>query len=106
MSDDEKAMQTENLFRSAANRYSVERAGEYIDAQLGSASSITIGDRTVNTREEALMYAAAMIYADNEEFPFEVDIEDKIVKTEIADITDAVISRKNSKTQEKQPWED
>lgn len=106
MSDDEKAMQTENLFRSAANRYSVERAGEYIDAQLGSASSITIGDRTVNTREEALMYAAAMIYAANEEFPFEVDIEDKIVKTEIADITDAVISRKNSKTQEKQPWED
>ena len=52
------------------------------------------------------MYAAAMIYAANEEFPFEVDIEDKIVKTEIADITDAVISRKNSKTQEKQPWED
>ena len=105
LSDEEKALQTENLFRSAVNRYSVERAGEYIDAKLGSSSSITIGSRSVNTREEALMYAAAMIYAANSEFPFDVEIEDKIVKTEIADITGAVISRKNNKKQEKRSWE-
>ena len=105
LSDEEKALQTENLFRSAVNRYSVERAGEYIDAKLGSSSSITIGSRPVNTREEALMYAAAMIYAANSEFPFDVEIEDKIVKTEIADITGAVISRKNNKKQEKWSWE-
>ncbi|MGN1333510.1 MAG: Wadjet anti-phage system protein JetA family protein [Anaerovoracaceae bacterium] len=105
LSDEEKAMQTEELFRSSVNRYSVERTGEYFDAILGSGNSAAIGDSPLETREEALMYAAAMIYSDNIEFPFEIKIEDRIVKTEIADITGAVIFRKCNKNQENKPWE-
>lgn len=40
------------------------------------------------------MYAAAMLYAQNEEFPYDVQLSEGIVKTEIADITNVMITRK------------
>ena len=46
------------------------------------------------SKEEALMIAAAMLYAKNAEFPYEVRIKDEKVSTKIADISNVVISRK------------
>jgi len=40
------------------------------------------------------MIAAAMLYAKNAEFPYEVRIKDEKVSTKIADISNVVISRK------------
>lgn len=41
------------------------------------------------------MYAAAMAYTGNEEFPFEVELGEKTVETETAEISGARIIRKN-----------
>ena len=55
---------------------------------------MSIKERTIQTKEEILMYAAAMLYANNEEFPYEVRIPEEVVMTEIADITNMTIIRK------------
>ena len=44
---------------------------------------MSIKERTIQTKEEILMYAAAMLYANNEEFPYEVRIPEEVVMTEI-----------------------
>ena len=56
--------------------------------------SMELKEKGVQTKEEALMIAAAMLYAKNAEFPYEVRIKDEKVSTKIADISNVVISRK------------
>ena len=59
------------------------------------AESLVIGEKPILSREEVLMYAAAMAYAGNEEFPFEVELGDETVETETAEISGARIRRKS-----------
>lgn len=94
LSEEEKRQQTERLFNSSPNRYSVDKVGFFLDVQLGSEAQINIKEKTIRTKEEALMYAAAILYAKNAEFPFEIQLSEKVVKTEIADMTDITISKK------------
>lgn len=94
LSEEEKRLQTEELFRSAPNRYSVERVGDFLDVKLGSARQFSLREKKIRTKEEALMYAAAMLYAGNEEFPYQVSMRGDVVSTEIADISNLLISRK------------
>ena len=94
LSDEEKSRQTEALFHSAPNRYSVERVGDFLDVQMGSDKAISIKEKSVKSREEALMYAAAMLYAKNAEFPFEVQVSDEVVRTDIADISNVKVSKR------------
>ncbi len=94
LSEEEKQAQTENLFKSAPNRYSVERVSNFLDVQLGSRRKLSIKDKWIQEKEEILMYAAAMIYAKNEEFPYEIQLSDDMVKTELADISNMTVTRK------------
>lgn len=94
LSEEEKRMQTEKLFHSSPNRYSVDRVSTFLDVQLGSEAEMNIREKTLQTKEEILMYAAAMLYAKNEEFPYDIQMSEKIVKTEIADITDMIVIKK------------
>lgn len=94
LSEEEKSLQTERLFNSSLNSYSVDRVSAFLDVQLGSENEMSIKERTIQTKEEILMYAAAMLYANNEEFPYEVRIPEEVVMTEIADITNMTIIRK------------
>lgn len=94
MSEEEMQKRTENLFASAPNRYAPARVGAYLDEALGLDVSMELKEKGVQTKEEALMIAAAMLYAKNAEFPYEVRIKDEKVSTKIADISNVVISRK------------
>lgn len=94
LSEDERNAQTEELFRKAPNRYSVERVSGFMDVQMEGQEKISIKEKQVRTKEEALMYTAAMLYARNEEFPYEIRISDEEVRTEIADMSNVFISRK------------
>ena len=94
LSEDERNAQTEELFRKAPNRYSVERVSGFMDVQMEGQEKISIKEKQVRTKEEALMYTAAMLYARNEEFPYEIWISDEEVRTEIADMSNVFISRK------------
>ena len=90
----EVAQKLADDYGSAPNRYAPARVGAYLDEALGSDVSMELKEKGVQTKEEALMIAAAMLYAKNAEFPYEVRIKDEKVSTKIADISNVVISRK------------
>ena len=94
LSEEEKLAQTEELFRKAPNRYSVEKVSGFMDVQMEGQEKISIKEKPVRTKEEALMYTAAMLYAGNGEFPYQVQIKDEEVEKEVADMSNVVISRK------------
>lgn len=94
LSEEEKLAQTEELFRKAPNRYSVEKVSGFMDVQMEGQEKISIKEKAVRTKEEALMYTAAMLYAGNGEFPYQVQITDEEVEKEVADMSNVVISRK------------
>ena len=94
LSEEEKLAQTEELFRKAPNRYSVEKISGFVDVQMDGQEKISIKEKPVRTKEEALMYTAAMLYAGNGEFPYQVQITDEEVEKEAADMSNVVISRK------------
>ncbi len=94
LSEEEKRKQTEKLFHSSPNRYSVDRVSAFLDVQLGGEEEMNIKEKVIQTKEEILMYAAAMLYAKNEEFPYDIKLSKELVKTEIADITDMTIIKK------------
>lgn len=93
-SDEEKRLRTERLFNSSPNRYSVDRVRNFLDIKLGTEKQFHMKENTVQTKEEVLMYAAAMLYAKNEEFPYDVELSEEVVWTEIADITNMTLSKK------------
>ena len=94
LSEEEKLAQTEELFRKAPNRYSVEKVSGFMDIQMDGREKISIKEKQVRTKEEALIYTAAMLYAGNREFPYQIQITDEEVAKEIADMSNVVISRK------------
>lgn len=94
LSEEEKRRQTEKLFHSSPNRYSVDRVSAFLDVQLGGEDEMNIKEKVIQTKEEILMYAAAMLYAKNEEFPYDINLSKGLVKTEIADITDMTVMKK------------
>ena len=94
LSEEEKLAQTEELFRKAPNRYSVEKVSGFMDVQMEGQEKISIKEKPVRTKEEALMYTAAMLYAGNGEFPYQVQITDEEVEKEVADMSNIVIFRK------------
>lgn len=94
LSEEEKRRQTEKLFHSSPNRYSVDRVSAFLDVQLGGEDKMNIKEKVIQTKEEILMYAAAMLYAKNEEFPYDINLSKGLVKTEIADITDMTVMKK------------
>lgn len=94
LSEEEKRLQTEKLFNSSPNRYSVDRVSTFLDVQLGSENEMSIKEKTIQTKEEILMFAAAMLYAKNEEFPYDIQLSEETVKTEIADITNMTVIKK------------
>lgn len=94
LSEEEKKMQTERLFNGSTNRYSVDRVSTFLEVQLGSENAMNIKEKSIRTKEEILMYAAAMLYARNAEFPYDIQLSKETVRTEIADITDMTVSKK------------
>lgn len=94
LSDEEKRLQTEKLFNSSPNRYSVDRVSTFLGTQLGIENQISIKEKVIQTKEEALMFAAAMLYAKNEEFPYDIQLSEETVKTEVAEITNVTVVKK------------
>ena len=61
---------------------------------IESLKEMSLLEKSVKTKEEVLMYTAAMLYAQNEEFPYDLQLTEETVKTEIADMTNMKIVRK------------
>jgi hypothetical protein len=94
LSDEEKRQKTEAIFESAQNRYALDRVGKFLQSELGKDKKISLKERQIGSREAALMYAAAMLYAGNDEFPYKLELCDEMIKNDIVDINNIVITKK------------
>lgn len=94
LSEEEKRLRTESLFQAAKNRYSVERVTAFLDTQLGSRDRLSLGEQEIRTKEEALMYAAAMLYANHGEFPYEIRWTEEILQTKVADMSHMTVRKR------------
>ena len=60
---------------------------------IGSIGSVDVEKPVQRTKEEAIMFAAAMLYAKNIEFPYEIELSEEMVKTDVADINNMKICK-------------
>ena len=93
LSEEEKAAQTESLFHTSPNRYSIERVSEYLDQALGKRNSMALHEDPPERKEELMAISAAMMYSGNEEFPYQISLLDGMAESESGKISDARISR-------------
>ena len=93
LSAEEVGMLTEALFTHAPNRYAVTRADQFLDALMENSDRMETKQHPPRSREEAMMYAATMMYAGNREFPYQVEVQDGLVQSEVADLSSMVITR-------------
>ena len=54
-------------------------------------------EQNVTTREDALMFAAALMYSGIEEFPYEVELKEDFAETKIARISNMKIQKKEER---------
>lgn len=94
LSEEEKSRLTERLFDSSKNRYSVDRVRNFLDVQFGGNDTMNIKEKTIQTKEEILMYTAAMLYSKNREFPYDIQLSEEMITTEVADITNITVTKK------------
>ena len=94
LSDPEKQSRTRDLFENTSDRFAVSRVESFLAAKMGNVRKLSTGEEQPRTREEAMMYAASMMYADNEEFAYEVEVKGSVTRGAIATMSDLVIRKK------------
>ena len=94
LSLDEKRRLTQELLTEAPDRYSIEKVRQYFDAMPFYQDRLSVGEYTIETREDAMMVAAAVIYSGTAGFPYEAEFGRGMVETEIASISNITIKRK------------
>ncbi|WP_333651652.1 Wadjet anti-phage system protein JetA family protein [Lacrimispora sp.] len=95
LSDDEKAKLTQELLHKYPERYSASQAADYFERLFDGKKSITISEQSIQSRDDAMMMAASIMYSSSEEFPFEVEFLEGMIETEVATISNIRIKRKN-----------
>lgn len=94
LSDAEKEKLTRELLYEYTDRYSVGQVAGYFGNLLKDKTSITTSEQNIQTREDAMMIAASIIYSGGDEFPYEVEFLGGVIETEIASISNIKIKRK------------
>ncbi|MDD3220055.1 MAG: DUF5716 family protein [Lachnospiraceae bacterium] len=83
LSEEEKARLTRELLFEYPDRYSVKQAAEYFDRLLREKESVMPDKAMIQTRVDAMMVAASIIYSGSGEFPYEVEFLPGMIETEI-----------------------
>ena len=94
ISDEELADATGKMFEQAPNKYSVKRVSAFIDGVMGSGDEWQLKGHQIKERSEALMYAGVMAYQANDEFPYDVEVDEEETDTGLAYISDIKVRRR------------
>lgn len=94
LTEEEKNRITEELMNNSINPYSLERTNDFFELLFKESELPLIKSKYIKNKEEALMFASAFIYSEEEEFEYTVELDDGYEKTAVADITNMVVRRK------------
>lgn len=96
ISKEEKERRTEALMQGTKNRFTIEGASHFFEKQLANSREIEVKGQNVTTREDAIMYAASVMYAGIDDFGYEVELKEDFAETEVAKISNMIIRKKRS----------
>ena len=94
LTEEERARLTRELLYEYPDRYRIKQTAAYFDGLLKEKNAVEPDKNTVKTREDAMMFAASMIYSGSPEFPYEVEFSEGTIETEIAAISKIRVKRR------------
>lgn len=94
LSKEERQRLTDELLSETPDRYSVEKVRKHFDRLLGDRKSLRVEESGIRTRDDAIMFAASIIYSGTEGFPYEVELGEGMVETEVAGIRRVTVKRR------------
>lgn len=94
ISEEEKEKRTNEMIHSVKNRFSIEAVNRFLEEKLVCNKEIELKEQEVASREEAIMYAASVMYTGIPEFPYETELQGDYVDTDVAKISNMKIRKK------------
>ena len=94
ISREEKELLTQAVMSGTKNRFSIDGARHFLDGRMAGRKELELREQRVADREEAMLFAAAVMYSCIEEFPYTVELMDGYVETDIARMTNLKIRRR------------
>ncbi len=94
LSEEERQRLTDELLSAAPDRYSVENVQKHFERLMGDRKKIRVEESGIRTRDDAIMFAASIIYSGTEGFPYEVELGSGMVETEVAGIRKVTVKRR------------
>lgn len=94
LSEEERQRLTDELLSETPDRYSVEKVQKHFDRLMEGRKKIRVEESGIRTRDDAIMFAASIIYSGAEGFSYEVELGDGMVETEVASIRKVTVKRK------------
>jgi hypothetical protein len=95
LTDEEKAKRTNELLYEYPDKYGIKQATAYFDNLLKDKTEISTDSIKIETRTDAMMIAASIIYSGTDEFPYEVEFLGGTTETAVATISNVNIKRNN-----------
>lgn len=93
LSEEERQRLTDELLSETPDRYSMENVRKHFDWLMGDKKKLRVEESGIRTRNDAIMFAASIIYSGTEGFPYEVEFGDGMVETEIAGFREVIVKR-------------
>lgn len=94
ISQKEKELRTREIMSGTKNRFSIERTQRFLEERMTGKKELELKEQSVADREEAMLFAASVMYSGIEEFPYVVELKEDFVETDIARITNMKIRKR------------
>ncbi len=94
LSEEERQRLTDELLSETPDRYGMENVRGHFDRLMGDKKQLRVEESGIRTRDDAMMFAASIIYSGTEGFPYEVELGDRMVETEVARVREVTVKRR------------
>lgn len=94
LTEEEKLERTKDMMNGTRNRFNIDSTKQFLAERLVNRKELHLAEQKVESKEDAMMYAASVMYSGIEEFGYVTVLKDEHVETDVAKITDMVIRRK------------
>lgn len=93
LTDEEKEKRTQELMKKTSNRYSIDKVIKFLSSKEFVNGKMSLRNQKIDTKEEAIMYVASIVYSGHKGFPYKVKIQEECINTNVAEISDIVIAK-------------
>lgn len=94
LTEEQKRNLTKELLYEHPDTYSMDKVIDYFDKLIVENNPLLPDKKIVQKKKDALMLAASIIYTGSEGFPYEVDILEGVLETDIATISNLRIKKR------------